>query len=88
MRSRKARRAAADRPARDSHAVSTAGQLRSREANAPRFACLAIYDGRDRIGSVEIVDGGFIAIGITGKVVGSFNTLIDAARSLPVQGGS
>jgi hypothetical protein len=48
---------------------------------------VAVYDGRHRIGTVEIVDSGFVAIDITGKTVGTFATLSAAMGSLPVQGG-
>jgi hypothetical protein len=63
-------------------------QASERKADKPHGRRVAVYDGHDWIGSVEIVDGGFIAISITGKVVGTFETLSTATRSLPVQGGA
>jgi len=47
---------------------------------------VTIYDGRDAVGTVALTDGAFVAVTGTGEVVGSFDTLVAAARSLPAGG--
>jgi hypothetical protein len=49
---------------------------------------LCVTDGRHRCGSVEQSSGGFIAFDISGRIVGKFQTLNEAARSLPTAGSS
>jgi hypothetical protein len=48
----------------------------------------AVYDGRTALGTIELIDGAFVAVDSTGKVVGSFDTLKAAARSLPAREGA
>jgi hypothetical protein len=43
----------------------------------------AVTDGRPAIGTVEIVDGHFIALDVDGNIVGKFGTLMLAVRVLP-----
>jgi hypothetical protein len=43
----------------------------------------SVSDGRHAVGSVREVAGGFVAITITGIVVGTFGSLRKAAAALP-----
>jgi hypothetical protein len=43
----------------------------------------SIYSGRKALGAVELIDGVFTAIDVTGTVIGTFATLHEAARALP-----
>jgi hypothetical protein len=43
----------------------------------------AVYDGRTALGTVELINDASIAS--TGEVVGSFDTLVAAARSFPTR---
>jgi len=45
----------------------------------------AVTDGRIALGTVALINGAFVAVNRTGKVVGSFDTLAAAARSLPAR---
>ena len=57
----------------------------SRTSNPAQYH---VTDGRTAIGTVELIDGAFVAVDSTGKTVGSFETLIAAARSLPAWEGA
>jgi hypothetical protein len=48
----------------------------------------AVYDGRDAVGIVELIDGAFIAVDTTGEIVGSFRTLSQAVRAFPAREGA
>jgi hypothetical protein len=52
----------------------------------PRQARYAITDGRDALGTVQVAGGFFIAVDITGIVIGTFATLREAARAFHVGG--
>jgi hypothetical protein len=85
---RKARRVASDRPARDSHAASTAGQLRSREATSTKPALQFVYNGRECIGRIACLGRrGFEAFDADGRSLGVFPSLKRAADAVSDGGG-
>jgi hypothetical protein len=43
----------------------------------------SVTAGRTALGTIEQVEGGFVATGVGGTVVGEFSTLREAAASLP-----
>jgi hypothetical protein len=47
-----------------------------------------ISDGRAACGSVEQSSAGFLATAASGRLIGKFQSLKDAARSLPAAGAS
>jgi hypothetical protein len=55
----------------------------SRSSDSKQYT---VTDGRTALGTVELISGAFVAIASTGEVVGSFNTLVAAARSFPAGG--
>jgi hypothetical protein len=61
------------RKSRDPHRVVNLGPL-------------LVTDGRDHVGTIELIDGQFIAIDATGNVVGRFQHLRTAMCSLPPRG--
>jgi hypothetical protein len=48
----------------------------------------SVTDGRTTIGTVELIDGAFIAVDVTGKPVGTFKTLTAAVRAFPAREGA
>jgi hypothetical protein len=57
----------------------------SRSTEAPTAKLLSITDGRTTLGTVELINGAFVAVVSTDEIVGSFDTLAAAARSLPAR---
>jgi hypothetical protein len=47
-----------------------------------------VTDGRVALGTVELIDGRYVAVASTSEVVGSFDTLPAASRSLPTREGA
>jgi hypothetical protein len=52
----------------------------SRSPNSPQ-AHFAVTDGRDALGTVDQIDGAFVALDINGVIVGRFPTLRQAVRA-------
>ena len=48
----------------------------------------AITDGRTAVGTVEIIDGYYVAFDCHGSIIGRFQTLRHAVRALPYGGAS
>jgi hypothetical protein len=57
-------------------------------AGASSTAPVSVYAGRERLGTVETIDGTFIAIDLNGVVVGRFETQRQAADALEVDNHS
>ena len=83
MARRKARKPAADRQARRPSASFSADELRDREATSNQEACLAVYDGANRVGSIVERDGQFQAFDAHDRRVGTFGNQRDAMRAIP-----
>jgi hypothetical protein len=47
---------------------------------APQYA---VTDGRLAVGTVEVIDGRFVAFGLDGNIIGRFRELKPAVRALP-----
>ena len=48
---------------------------------------LAVSDGRVTIGTINVIDGIYIAVDTGGIVIGTFGSMLEAVRSLPQGGG-
>jgi hypothetical protein len=55
-------------------------QSSRRSRNSPQLH-FAITDGRTALGTVDVVGGRFIGIGVDGHLIGKFNSLRDAVRA-------
>jgi hypothetical protein len=56
---------------------SEGGDDRKKQTNA-----LALHDGRDRVGNVQLRQGKFVALDVEDRVVGKFATLHEAMNSI------
>jgi len=56
---------------------------RNRSSRIDLFRQYAVTDGRLAVGTIEIVDGFFIALDIDGNIIGKFGTLTLPVRALP-----
>jgi hypothetical protein len=53
---------------------------RSREIEAVHWS---VTDGRTLVGTIDLIDGSYVAIDIHGEITGTFGTRLEAARSFP-----
>jgi hypothetical protein len=53
----------------------------SRQAQ-PEATHRALYDGREKIGSIKQIDDEFVAYDQRGQVLGRFNTVVKAANAI------
>jgi hypothetical protein len=51
-------------------------------------AHFSVSDGRTTVGTVQVIDGAFVATDINGKFFGTFSSLRAAARALHPPGGA
>ena len=63
------------------NALKTIPLARPRRECKPNNARYSVSDGRETCGVVDLVDGGFVAVDITGNIIGKFATLLAAARA-------
>jgi hypothetical protein len=53
---------------------------RSRETEAVHWS---VTDGRTLVGTIDLIDGSYVATDIHGEITGTFGMRLEAARSLP-----
>jgi hypothetical protein len=57
--------------------------MRVSDANLVRKTVIrSVYSGQDRLGDIQQVDDEFVARDRRGKVIGRFNTAIEATRAI------